>query len=784
MIVNNTMELTQELGQNFLDFSYEANSQRAFADARDGLKPGQRACIWEMYNEGYSSNKPHVKAAKIAGGIIANWWPHSNDAIYDTFARMSQTWINNIPEVDWHGANGSIQISGEPAAMRYTEARLAKVIEEGMLNNIKKNNVPMIPNFSEDDEWPQVLPAIMPRLMINGCQGIGSTIANVWLPHNLTELSEIIVKYLETGEIDYDNIFPDFPTGGIIINKKDLAPIYKTGKGKVVLRGKADIKGKSIFITEIPYQVYVEPFIAQIKELVQKDELTGISNILNKSDKKRLLIEIECDEAPAGVLNQLYRKTSLQKSYSANQFALVGKTPKLLTLKEYLDIYIQHNYDCIKREHEFDLNKAKDRLEIVEGLIKALEDIDNIIALIKKSDSSSDAVKNLVAKYQFTERQAKAIVDMKLGKLAHLEKVELNQEKIDLTSTIEKCEEVINNVSRQKEIYLERFNSFVKKYAGTRHTELMHIEIPKEEKEIAEVVPVDVVVVTTQSGLIKKVPVSSYKVQRRGGKGVKSEDDAVMSTIKTNTVDYMMFFTNTGKMYRTVVDNIPDGTNATKGVPINSLVQLDQNEKVIAVTSLHRTTLPKFAIFITKQGMFKKTFLNEYLGAKRNAGIAAIKLREGDSVAAVSFQDDEEMIIVSKNGMSIRFATKDIGAIGRLSIGVKGINLAEDDEVVAALPVHKETDKLAIFTANGLGKKVELKEFMIQGRGGKGTIASKVSETGNVVGAAMVSDEDNILVTGNKTSICFSAVEVSSGSKASNGNMVIKDNRIISITKI
>ena len=784
MTVNNTIELTQELGQNFLDFSYEANSQRAFADARDGLKPGQRACIWEMYNEGYSSNKPHVKAAKIAGGIIANWWPHSNDAIYDTFARMSQTWINNIPEVDWHGANGSIQISGEPAAMRYTEARLAKVIEEGMLNNIKKNNVPMIPNFSEDDEWPQVLPALMPRLMINGCQGIGSTIANVWLPHNLTELSEIIVKYLETGEIDYDNIFPDFPTGGIIINKKDLAPIYKTGKGKVVLRGKADIKGKSIFITEIPYQVYVEPFIAQIKDLIQKDELTGISNILNKSDKKKLLIEIECDEAPAGVLNQLYRKTSLQKSYSANQFALVGKTPKLLTLKEYLDIYIQHNYDCIKKEHEFDLNKAKDRLEIVEGLIKALEDIDNIIALIKKSDSSSDAVKNLIAKYQFTERQAKAIVDMKLGKLAHLEKVELNQEKIDLTSTIEKCEEVINNVSRQKEIYLERFNSFVKKYAGTRHTELIHIDIKPEEKEIETVVPVDVVVVTTQSGLIKKVPVSSYKVQRRGGKGVKSEDDAVMSTIKTNTVDYMMFFTNIGKMYRTVVDNIPDGTNATKGVPINSLVQLDQNEKVIAVTSLHRTTLPKFAIFITRQGMFKKTFLNEYLGAKRNAGIAAIKLREGDSVAAVSFQDDEEMIIVSKNGMSIRFATKDIGAIGRLSIGVKGINLAEDDEVVAALPVHKETDKLAIFTANGLGKKVELKEFMIQGRGGKGTITSKVSEIGNVVGAAMVSDEDNILVTGNKTSICFSAAEVSSGSKASNGNMVIKDNRIISITKI
>lgn len=780
MTVNNTIELTQELGQNFLDFSYEANSQRAFADARDGLKPGQRACIWEMYNEGYSSNKPHVKAAKIAGGIIANWWPHSNDAIYDTFARMSQTWINNIPEVDWHGANGSIQISGEPAAMRYTEARLAKVIEEGMLNNIKKNNVPMIPNFSEDDEWPQVLPALMPRLMINGCQGIGSTIANVWLPHNLTELSEIIVKYLETGEIDYDNIFPDFPTGGIIINKKDLAPIYKTGKGKVVLRGKADIKGKSIFITEIPYQVYVEPFITQIKELVQKDELTGISNILNKSDKKRLLIEIECDEAPAGVLNQLYRKTSLQKSYSANQFALVGKTPKLLTLKEYLDIYIQHNYDCIKREHEFDLNKAKDRLEIVEGLIKALEDIDNIIALIKKSDSSSDAVKNLVAKYQFTEKQAKAIVDMKLGKLAHLEKVELNQEKIDLTSTIEKCEEVINNVSRQKEIYLERFNSFVKKYAGARHTELIHIDIKPEEKEIETVVPVDVVVVTTESGLIKKVPTSSFKVQKRGGKGVKSQDDAIMSTIKTNTVDYMMFFTDNGKMYRTVVDNIPDGTNAAKGVPINSLVQLEPGEKVIAVTSLHRQKLPQFAIFITKQGMFKKTYLSEYMNAKRNAGIAALKIKEGDSVASVVFQDDEEMILITKKGMSIRFATKAIGAIGRLSIGVKGINLAEDDEVIAALPIHKKSDRVAIVTTSGLGKQVALNEFPIQARGGKGTICSKEE----IAGAAMVDNEDHLLLTGTNASICFSVSEIALGSKTSQGTILIKNNRVVSVTKI
>ena len=773
------IDITKELGQNFLDFSYEANCQRAFADARDGLKPGQRACLWEMFTKGYLSNKPHVKSAKISGGVIASWWPHGDTAIYETFARMSQSWINNIPEVDWHGANGSIQISGEPAASRYTEARLAKVTEEGMLSGIKKHNVPMIKNFSDDEEWPQVFPALLPRLMINGCQGIGSTIANVWLPHSLSDIARIVNNYLSTGEVDYTDIAPNFPTGGVIINKNDLPIIYKTGKGKVVLRGKAEIKGKNILITEIPYQVYVEPFITQIKELIEKDELTGISNILNKSDKKKLLIEIECEEPPASVLTQLYRKTNFQKSYSANQYALVGKTPELLTLKQYLDIYLQHNYDCIKREYEFDLNKAKDRLGIVIGLIKALEDIDNIIALIKASESASAATVNLIKKYQFSERQAKAIVDMKLGRLAHLEKIELNKEQEELTSTIVNCEEVIKNVDKQKEIYLNRFNTFVKKYKDERKTELTHIDIKPEEKEIAEVVPVDVVVVTTESGLIKKIPVANFKTQKRGGKGIKSNDDVVMSAIKTNTVDYMMLFSDKGKMYRIVVDNIPDGTSATKGVPINSLIQLEPNEKIIAVTSLHRQKLPQFVLFFTKQGMIKKSFLSEYLGAKRNAGIAALKLKEGDSVASVIFQDLEDIVVVTRNGMNIRFATKDIGAVGRNTMGVKAINLNEGDEILTALPVHKDTDSVAVFSMDGMGKKVELKEFTTQARGGKGTILYK----GILAGAAMISDEDNILINGSKSSICISAKDISTQSKVGAGVIIIKNSKINSIAK-
>ena len=769
----NNIDLTKELSQNFIDFSHEANCQRAFADARDGLKPGQRACLWEMFVKGYSSSKPHVKSAKISGGTIATWWPHGDTAIYDTFARMSQPWINNIPEVDWHGANGSIQISGEPAASRYTEARLSKATEEGMLYNIKKHNVPMKLNFTEDEEWPEVFPALIPRLMVNGCQGIGSTIANVWLPHSLDDLSKIIEEYVKTGEIDYNNIAPSFPTGGTIINKSDLPTIYKTGKGKAILRGTAEIKGNSILITEIPYQVYVEPFIDQIKELIIKDELKGISNVLNKSDKKRLLIEVECESNPQGVLQKLYALTSLQKSFSANQIALVGKTPKLLTLKEYLDIYLQHNYECIKREYSYDLTKTKDRLEIVEGLIRALEDIDNIIALIKASQSSSDAVVKLIERYNFTERQAKAIVDMKLGRLAHLEKVELNEEKIGLLSTIETCNEVISNVEKQKEIYLDRFLKVSKKYGDARRTQLMDIEIPKDkkEKEVAEVVPEDVVVVTNQAGYIKRIPVASFKVQRRGTKGIKTADETILDVIKTNTVDTMMFFTDKGRMYRCLVDKIIEGDNTSKGMHISDLVKLETTtERIIAVSSLHRKTTPKYIYFITKKGLIKKSLLSEYTQSTRNTGLQAIKLGAGDSIANIIFMDDEDVVVVTKKGMGIKFDTKTINAIGRLTTGVKAIKLEEGDEVVAGLPVHKETDCLALVAEAGIGKKLALTELPRQTKGGKGIILYKDQV---VAGAAMVSDEDNILIIGRST-VTISAKDIPQYSKTADGVILIK----------
>ena len=391
----NIIDVCDELSQNFIDFAYEANSERAFPDARDGLKPGQRACLWEMYSKGYTSKKPHVKSAKISGGTIASWWPHGDVAIYETFARMSQPWINNLPEVDWHGSNGNIVIGSAPASSRYTEARLSKVVEDGMLQGLKKNNVPMQLNFSEDAEWPTVLPAVLPRLLINGSQGIGVTIANTWIPMNFVEVSDVIKNYITTGEVDTTKPLIDFPSKGIIINSKDLHIIHETGKGKVVLRGRAEVTDKSILITELPYQVYVEPFIESVRKLIETDEIKGIKNIYNKTDKKHLLIEIECDN-PNGILKGLYNKTDLQKSYSANQWALVGKTPQLLTLKDYIQIYVEHNLECIRREIQFDLDKAEARMHIVDGLLKALEDIDNIIKLIKTSASAAAAKDALI----------------------------------------------------------------------------------------------------------------------------------------------------------------------------------------------------------------------------------------------------------------------------------------------------------------------------------------------------------------------------------------------------
>ena len=776
-MINN--DVINELGINFIEYAVAVNTDRALPDAKSGLKPVAKRILWSTLEKGYTFSKPHVKSARIVGDTMASYHPHGDSSIYGAMVRLSQPWVMRYPLIDFHGSNGNESGDG-PAASRYTEARLSKLAEDGLLQGIKKRNVDFIPNYDETLEEPVTLPAIFPNLLCNPNTGIGVAMACNWLPHNLKEVAQAIYDFLDGKEPMLPG--PDFPTGGIIINKNDIPSIMKTGHGSVKVRGRYNIEKNNIVFYEIPYGTTIEGILTEIGELCDTKEIEGISEIRDESNKKGIRIVIECGKAtnPEGIVKKLFAKTNLQTSISYNQVALVDKTPTELNLKQAIKIYIDHNIECLKKELQFDLTKAKERLHNVEGLLIALKDIDNVIALIKKSENSSAAKDALMKKYNLSEIQAKAILAMRLSSLAKLEKLELENEKKELVSKIAEIEDILTKEERQIAIIRERLTDLVKKYGDARRTELAQIEVPKEEKEIEEVVPVDVVVVTTQSGLIKKVPVANFKVQKKGGKGVKSVDDAILSTIKTNTVDYMMFFTNEGKMYRTVVDNIPDGTNTTKGVPINTLVQLEPNEKVIAVTSLHRKTLPQFAIFITKQGLFKKTFLSEYMGVKRNAGIAAVKIKEGDSLQSILFQDEEDIIIITKKGMSIKFKSTDIGATGRATMGVKGIKLNDDDEVVAALPVHKVTDCVGIFTADGFGKKVALADFPLQTRGGKGTIVSKK----DIVGAAMISDEDNILLSGNKTSICFGAGDVPLTSKSAEGNIMIKDNRVISVTKI
>ena len=782
----NTIDICNELHQNAIDFAYEANSQRAFADARDGLKPGQRACLWEMFSKGYASTKPHVKSAKISGGTIASWWPHGDVAIYETFGRMSQPWINNIPEVDWHGANGNQIIGPALASARYTEARLSKASEDGLFQGIKKKNVPMILNFSEDEEWPEVLPAIMPRLLLNGCQGIGYTLANHWVPFNLKEVSEVIIDYINNNELNYNNLYPDFPSGGIIINKNEINEIHKTGRGKVVLRGKTEIKNNNILITELPYQVYVEPLIDSIKDLIDKEEIKGIKDIYNKSDKKRLLIEIECDGSAAVVLNQLLKSTDLQKSYNPNQYALVGKTPKLLNLKDYLDIYINHNLLCIQKESEFDLEKAQARLEIVNGLLKALEDIDNIIKLIKESKSSADARVRLEQKYGFTESQSKAIVDMRLGKLANLEKIELNQEKTDLDKTVIDCLEIINNINKRKSIFVERLSDFTKKYGINRKTEVIQISsATKEEKEIEFVEPEKCVVVMTKGGLIKRVPASAFKSQKRNGKGVKTQDDITSAVIRTNTIDSLMVFSTKGKMYRLLVNDIPVGNNTTKGISVKTIIEMEPDEQPTIIYSIYRDTEAKYIVFITKNGLIKKTTLEEYVQTKKKNGIIALNIKDDDELVSAFLVKDEPIIILTKNGYCIKFNSLEVGATGRATSGVKAINLTDGDCVAMGLALRNSNDELAIFSGNGLGKKIKQEELIPQKRGGRGVICYKTSSmTGDVIAGVLVEDEDNVLIVGETKSICISAKEIPSLSRAATGNQMIKNGKVKSVSKV
>lgn len=775
-------DLIKELSTNFIEYAASVNSDRAIPNATDGLKPVAKRILYGAFTGGRTSNKPHVKCAKIVGDVMGSYHPHGDSSIYGALVRLAQDWVMRYPLIDFHGNVGN-QAGDGPAAPRYTEARLSKLTEEGMLQGLKKNNVDFIPNYDETTEEPVELPSVFPNLLCNPNSGIGVAMACSWAPHNLGEVAAAINQYLSGEEPMLPG--PDFPTGGIIINQKEIPAIMRTGHGSVKVRGKFEIDKQKIIFTEIPYGTSVEGLMTEIGEVSDAKEIEGIDNIRDESNKKGVRIVIECDKGinPASIVNKLFAKTNLQNSFSYNQVALVDKVPTELNLKDCIKIYVDHNIDCITRETKFDLDKAIDRLEIVNGLLRALEDIDNIIALIKSSENATAAKENLIKKYQFTENQAKAILAMRLSSLAKLEKVELEQEAKELENKIKDLKDILANENRQKDILKSRLADLVKKYGDARRTELTHIEVKPEDKIIEEVTPEDCVVILSQTGDIKRIPKNSFKVQRKNGKGVKTKDDVIMSTISTNTIDNLLLFTKKGKMFKIIVDEVPVGTNASKGAHVGTLINMDQDDEVIAITSLARSNTAKYVVFFTKQGLMKKTLLDEYTKVKRSTGIAAIKINDGDSIANVEFINEEDILVITKNGMSIHFESKNVNPIGRVAAGVKTIKLDENDEVVVGLPIHSDNDTVAIFSTKGYGKKTSIKEFTVQGRGGKGLVIYKPSAVyGQIAGATIILDNDTILLTGQPSSICIAATDLPLLTRTSFGNIMVKSN-ISSIVK-
>ena len=647
------IQLKDELKTDFLIYAQAVNNNRAFPDARDGLKPVQRAILWAMYDNRYFSTKPHVKSAKVDGEVLGKFSPHGS--CYDAIVRLSQDWINPLPLVSWHGANGSLISGNQAAASRYTECRLAEATEDCYFTNINKNTVDFIDNYSEDLKWPgKVLPCIAPILLINGSSGIGYTIAQDWLPHNLIEIVEKIKEYLKTNKLSFDNLYPDFPTGGVIVNKSACEEIYKTGKGSIILRGKVNIVDKYINITELPYQIYAEPFIQEIKDLVNSNTITGIEDICNKSDDNGLLIEIECSTDPKVVLAQLYKNTDLQISLSANQMALVNGIPELLSLQKYFDIYIDHNLTCLRKEYQFDLDKANSRLEVVNGLLKALSDIDSIINLIKASKSSATALETLQTTFNFTKVQASAIIDMKLGKLANLERNALIKEADDLNKIVDKCTKFLASDKLQTKEFLSRLDKFTEKYGWQRRTEVCDIDLNEEKKAIkAEKVQEKFNIILTKDNELKKVPAGKLK-----------SDDNISKVIEVGEKDRFVLISNTGIMYKLNVKDIKLVSQGSKGQNIKEFF----NDEIVNIYTGNETE--EFLIFVTKNGLIKKIESKIVFGLSKLAGAPVMKVEENDKIIYCELKTDSDIINIKAGKKEKQINISDLLSKGRLAGGI------------------------------------------------------------------------------------------------------------------
>lgn len=777
-------DIINELGTNFIEYSVAVNTDRAIPDARDGLKPVAKRILWDAYTNKFTSNKPHVKSARIVGDTLSKWHPHGDSSVYGAMVRLSQSWVMRYPLIDWHGSNGNIAGDG-PAAARYTEARLAKISEDGLLNNVKENNVDFIPNYDESLDEPVCLPSSFPNLLCNPNSGVGVAMACHWAPHNLRDVASAICSYVD-GDIPIIPA-PDFPTGGLIINGKECADIISKGRGSVKIRARYNVEKNKIIFYEVPYGETIEGLLAELGEACEKGDVKGVVDAHDESNKKgiRIVVEIARGMEPTTVAENIYRKTSFQTSFAYNQVALVSKTPTELSLADCCRIYVEHNKECLIKELNFNLQKAKNRLEVVEGLLKALEDIDNIIALIKNSENSSIAKERLIEKYNFTENQAKAILAMRLSSLTKLDSIELNEEKEELIDKIDRIVLTLGSENELKYIIKRRLGELVEKYGDERRTEITQIDIKPEEKEKKEIIPEDVVVVLTQGGDIKCIPKMSFKIQKKNVKGIRTTEENILTSFATNTLDTIMIFTSKGKMYKLSVNKIPVGDNKSKGINLNTFFTFEKDEKLQAAINLKDNTNAEYVVFFTKQGLIKKTKLEEYKNLKKNNGSPAIKLKEGDNLASVTFLKDEDVIILTEKGMSIRFETKSINPIGRITSGRKAIKLAEEDNVLIGLPINRKNEEKYIIVGSKDGNvvKIPIESFTKQSPNGKGLKCIKLAAADIVINGTICTNDDNLLVIGTKHSKAVSVSDITKTPRDSAGRSIIKNELLKALVK-
>ena len=757
------VDLKDTMEESYINYAMSVIASRALPDVRDGLKPVQRRILYSMSELNNTPDKPHRKCARIVGDTMGKYHPHGDSSIYGALVNMAQDWATRYPMADGHGNFGSVDGDGA-AAMRYTEARLSKISME-MLADINKDTVDFAPNFDETEKEPVVMPARYPNLLVNGTSGIAVGMATNIPPHNLREVVSAIVKIIdniieEDRTTDLEEILgivkgPDFPTGAEILGTRGIDEAYRTGRGKIRVRAVSNIEtlpnGKSeIIVTEIPYMVNKARLIENIAALVRDKKIDGITGIADHSNREgmRICIELRRDANANVILNQLYKHTQMQDTFGVIMLALVNNQPKVMNLLEMLTYYLQHQEEVVTRRTKYDLNKAQERSHILEGLLKALDHIDEVIHIIRASANAAEAKKNLMERFDLSDAQAQAIVDMRLRALTGLEREKLENEYKELMARIEQLKAILADRKVLLGVIRREILTVSEKYGDDRRTS---IGFDEYDLSMEDLIPRENTVITmTKLGYIKRMTVDNFRSQNRGGKGIKGmqtiEDDYIEELLMTTTHHYLMFFTNTGRVYRLKAYEIPEASRTARGTAIVNLLQLQPGEKITAVIPMRKYEKGHYLFMATKKGLVKKTPLEEYENV-RKTGLAAIALRDDDELIEVKTTDNEkEIILVTKFGQCIRFKENDVRTTGRVSMGVRGINLLDGDEVVG-MQICTQGDYLLVVSENGMGKRTPMAEFTVQLRGGKGVKCYKITEkTGNLIGSKAVNEDNEIMM--------------------------------------